>query len=408
MNRPINALFLAPVEPWSRESGSSLIIADLLEELQRHEGATVRARFARRSPVAYGAGPPPSGSAVTLGIDLMPRAESILRAMLLMRSPMRLRFSTERLIDGIIGSLGDSSTSLDVIHVEHLPLLDAGLALGKSLRVPVVFRSHNVEAVLLRRRLAVRGKVADTVERVALRSEIAVVSQCASVLCISEEDAEAYRRCSPSTAIEYFPCALSMDRYAPFLDTPVDSSPTIAFVGGLDWAPNARGLRWFIENVMPLVLSRYPEVKLRVLARGASETAWLRGGSGVELVAHSQDPRRLFATSWLSVAPLLDGGGVRIKIPESLSVGCPVVATRIGGEGHALPGLEMSDDPVALAELCVRIIQRGPRGTWRHGLHAAVSEVHGAKKQADRLVQIWRRIASASGNRGPWLGGDAT
>jgi glycosyltransferase involved in cell wall biosynthesis len=99
----------------------------------------------------------------------------------------------------------------------------------------------------------------------------------------------------------------------------------------------------------------------------------------------------LFASSHVSIGPLFQGGGVRIKIPESLAVGCPVVATEIGAEGHDLPGLTRTDDPEAFAVACLDHLrgQRTPEA--REELRAAVEARYGAAVVARRLVEFWIR-----------------
>ncbi len=43
---------------------------------------------------------------------------------------------------------------------------------------------------------------------------------------------------------------------------PVDhltSEPKILFVGGMHWPPNAEGVRWFNDEILPLIKKRFPE-----------------------------------------------------------------------------------------------------------------------------------------------------
>jgi glycosyltransferase involved in cell wall biosynthesis len=61
-----------------------------------------------------------------------------------------------------------------------------------------------------------------------------------------------------------------------------------------------------------------------------------------------------------SLAPILAGGGTRIKIVEAFSYGLPVVSTTLGAEGlHVIPGVhaEIADTADAFAEACVRLME---------------------------------------------------
>jgi glycosyltransferase involved in cell wall biosynthesis len=163
-------------------------------------------------------------------------------------------------------------------------------------------------------------------------------------------------------------------------------------VGGLDWVPNENGLRWFLESVLPLVLKERPDVEVAVLARGAASRQWVAAHPAVRLMSQDVHPAELFAGSRLSLAPLLEGGGVRIKILESLAVGCPAVATTIGGEGLESDGLWVADAPEDFAAACLRILAMPPEAAVREGWRKGLGERHSAQAVALQLVEIWRRV----------------
>jgi glycosyltransferase involved in cell wall biosynthesis len=72
-----------------------------------------------------------------------------------------------------------------------------------------------------------------------------------------------------------------------------------------------------------------------------------------------EDVRPVIARSWVSVVPLRKGGGTRLKILESLSIGTPVVSTSKGAEGlDLIPGKEIliADDPEDFAEQVLQLL----------------------------------------------------
>jgi hypothetical protein len=182
------------------------------------------------------------------------------------------------------------------------------------------------------------------------------------------------------------PVGLSMERFL----KPLTGEPAqkICFVGGLDWPPNEVGLRWFVDQVFPRIQSAAPQTRLAVLARGGADRAWLRDHPAVDLVSPNIDATSLFASSSASIAPLMEGGGVRVKILESLAAGCPVVATPIGGEGLALSGLTHTDDPVRFAETCVLHLAKGDP-SLRRSVQSNVAAVHDVGVVARNLVGFW-------------------
>jgi glycosyltransferase involved in cell wall biosynthesis len=58
-------------------------------------------------------------------------------------------------------------------------------------------------------------------------------------------------------------------------------------------------------------------------------------------------------------APILSGGGTRVKIIEAAAYGKPIVSTRMGAEGIEMQdGVEifLRDDPKSFAEACIRLL----------------------------------------------------
>jgi glycosyltransferase involved in cell wall biosynthesis len=258
-----------------------------------------------------------------------------------------------------------------------------------------VYRAHNIESILLKRRL---GGLSRLVGGVLDRSEAEAIERCAATLCISDVDLRWVRQHAPDARASVLPCSLLLDRYDGFESHWQTTDARIAFVGGLDWAPNEVGLRWFVDEVLPKIVRARPDARLAVLARGADTRPWLTGNPAVTIV--QGDARTLFASSWISIAPLLQGGGVRIKIPESLALGCAVVATTIGAEGHDLPGLSRADDPERFAAECIRHIAEPPLPAARGQLRREVERLYGARTLAKGLVELWVEVA-APASRGP-------
>jgi len=210
-------------------------------------------------------------------------------------------------------------------------------------------------------------------------------------LCISDVDCEWIASKTKGASAEVLAAGISFERFG---HVPVSGLPLrsqVGFVGGLEWSPNEVGLRWFVDEVFPRILKQAPCTRLAVLARGAYERSWLRDQPHIDILPAATTPVGLFAESRVSIAPLLEGGGVRIKILESLSVGCPVVATSIGGEGLRLPGLTKTDDPSEFADACVRQLSASNDVSRSHA-RAGVAAKHGADAVARRLVDIWRQV----------------
>jgi len=108
----------------------------------------------------------------------------------------------------------------------------------------------------------------------------------------------------------------------------------ICFIGALDWVPNQEGLAWFIDLVLPLLLSSHPGAELHVAGRNAPQGI-------VQLLSHPsivyhgevEDAKAYMRDFGILAVPLLTGSGIRIKILEGMAMGMCVVTTHTGAAG---------------------------------------------------------------------------
>jgi polysaccharide biosynthesis protein PslH len=119
----------------------------------------------------------------------------------------------------------------------------------------------------------------------------------------------------------------------------------IFYVGDLSWPPNAQGIRWFCDEVWPLLSRLRPGARVEILGRGTGSglRRLVRNPpTGVAFLGEGGDTRSFWARAAVSVVPLLAGGGTRLKILEAAACGVPVVSTPVGAEGLDLvPGSEI-------------------------------------------------------------------
>lgn len=151
------------------------------------------------------------------------------------------------------------------------------------------------------------------------------VSLCVAV---SEIDARTMRQAG-AQRVEV--CPNGTDRVS-MLPTPrrATAEPLrILFVGRGDYRPNGRGLRWFIEEVHPILRNAGPTL-LEVVGEPPRRRAEARG---VDYVGPVPDLRPYYTRAHAAIVPLFEGSGTRLKVIESMAWGRPVVSTALGAEG---------------------------------------------------------------------------
>jgi polysaccharide biosynthesis protein PslH len=141
---------------------------------------------------------------------------------------------------------------------------------------------------------------------------------------------------------------------------PAASSPTVAFVATMGWAPNTDAALWLGREIWPLVLARIPEARLLLVGRDPTPAVRALASASIEVSGTVADVRPYLAQTRVAVAPLRSGGGTRLKLLEALGVGRPVVATSIGVDGFedlVGRGVRVADDSAAIADALVDLLK---------------------------------------------------
>ena len=136
---------------------------------------------------------------------------------------------------------------------------------------------------------------------------------------------------------------------------------TLIFNGALTYFANYQAMAYFLERIYPLIRAECPQVRLAITGRTEGVAlAALRADESVTFTGYLSDIRPLVAGSSVCIAPLLEGGGTRLKILEAMALGTPVVATSKGTEGlGATHGehLLIADDPAEFARHTIALLK---------------------------------------------------
>ena len=139
-----------------------------------------------------------------------------------------------------------------------------------------------------------------------------------------------------------------------------DDGRTLVYFGAMNYQPNEDAVLYFVENILPLIRNRFPDI--RFVVAGKSPSARLRAlhnGHDLLVIGYVEDKQQLFGSCTAFIVPLRIGGGTRLKILEAMSFGKPVVSTSIGCEGiDVTPGenIKVADSPLNFATACVELL----------------------------------------------------
>jgi glycosyltransferase involved in cell wall biosynthesis len=150
---------------------------------------------------------------------------------------------------------------------------------------------------------------------------------------VSAEDAARLAEEAPGARLLVVPSGMDERQAATTPSPGVDVNALLVANFGYD--PNTRGAAWLLRHVWPQVRRRVPTATLRLVGgRVPDDLARLAAARpGVEVTGQVADLVPLLRDAAVVVAPLLEGGGTRLKIVEAWSQGKAVVTTTKGIEG---------------------------------------------------------------------------
>jgi len=171
-------------------------------------------------------------------------------------------------------------------------------------------------------------KLARFERRIARRAAVEVV-------CGPDDETFIRARISREVPVRVITNGVDLDFFTPAA-APVsrDAAPTVVFCGAMDYTPNVDALRWFFETMHEPLRRAVPDLRVLVVGKSpAPEVQAHAGRPGVTVTGGVPDVRPYYRRAWLQIVPLRIGGGTRLKIPESMAMGTPVVSTTIGAQG---------------------------------------------------------------------------
>ena len=190
------------------------------------------------------------------------------------------------------------------------------------------------------------------------------------IWAVSPEDAERIRKEASVPRLVIVPSAFGYAAESACAACEGAGEPVALLVANYGYGPNANGLRWLVEKVWPAVLREMPAACLEIAGGNMppelEEICHSTPGCHVHGRVESLEP--LYQGAAVVLAPLLEGGGTRLKIVEAWGQGKAVLTTSKGIEGLSAPEdcAIVADDPGLFAHALV-LLFRTPTARQRLG-----------------------------------------
>ncbi|MDP3405213.1 MAG: glycosyltransferase [Brevundimonas sp.] len=228
----------------------------------------------------------------------------------------------------------------DLLVADSVHMADFTRRLARTLDIPVVVRSHNVEhdymAIQYRLAGSWRSRLSIAAARLHLKTfEIQALKTADHVLEISK-DALPFWKNLGVERIDWVPTFVpSLERVQleplPWAERRYDA----VYLGNL-WSPNnVAAVRWIVDEVMPHVRKVTPEYVMLIAGSNPSPEfqTYLAEAENVEWIANPEDAAAIRAQGRVLVNPILEGSGLNTKSVEMLFFDSPLVMTPFAADG---------------------------------------------------------------------------
>lgn len=227
------------------------------------------------------------------------------------------------------------SDALDLVHFDTIGLAQYRRVLSD---VPAVMNHHNVESHMMARRAEQgdsglkRWYMKREAEKLA-RWERKWCGDFQTNLVVSDLDGERLENTTRGASWSVVPNGVDTDFFRPE-DGNANQREGLIFVGRMSWYPNRDAVEWLLDEIWPELLS---ENRRRTLTLVGSSPPTERDHYAdiprVRSTGFVPDVRPYMNRAAIYICPIRTGGGTRLKILDAMSMGMPLVATRMSVEG---------------------------------------------------------------------------
>lgn len=197
--------------------------------------------------------------------------------------------------------------------------------------------AHGSERSGWRRRLGAFAR-----RRSWARFERRVLAEADAIITFTDKDREIVRGLIGDAPT---PLACIPLRFAPSRSSGQAKAPPVKsdllFVGNFMHPPNVDAAMRLVNSIFPKIREAIPDAELFIVGASPPEDLRQSAGAGVTVTGWVESVQPYLAGTGAVLAPVRQGGGMRVKMIEALGAGKAVVASALAAEGLDLrPGEE--------------------------------------------------------------------
>ena len=236
--------------------------------------------------------------------------------------------------DRIVAFCSSTAPYLEMPELQSIPLITDLVDVDSQKFLDFARNSRGLMSMLFR----MEGKRLQRVERrLGNKSDLITV--------VTQTEADIFQSFADSCPLEVVGNGIDLEYYGNTENSSgAEEETDCLFVGALDYRPNIDGIRWFCQEVWPLLLGEGSGATLRIVGRRpAPSVTDLSNLKGVTVHADVPDVRPYYKQAKVAIAPLIIARGVQNKVLEAMALKTPVVASP-----QALDGIDLIHDEHAI------------------------------------------------------------
>ena len=272
-----------------------------------------------------------------------------------------------RLPESVLEFIGELPVALlDVNHVFTLGFAQKLLrrVVRSGHRIPIILETHDVQSHLLEEQHEINPWThrPDDSKRL-LDSELSLLKKAKVLVHCSVDDFNFFKSRLPG--MSHVLALPSIDEtFVSAVDAAAPASdPTDLLFVGQSTNPNCAAMKWFFEDVWPIIADRGYSVKIvgqvSMLVRQSLPEIYEAFGS--LFVGPIADLAPTYRAARCVFAPMISGTGISIKTIEALALGKPFIGTSMAFRGMPMDriakfGLQPQDTPRTFADAIVKAL----------------------------------------------------
>lgn len=235
-----------------------------------------------------------------------------------------------------------SKNKYDLVYIDHLQLAVYWDIL-KTCKCSIYLDEHNCESQILKRKIESKQNFLKNwfikLEYKKLKNfEDKILKKSDKVIVLSEEDKKCLIKDIDVNENKFIviPIPIKVD-FMKQRGSKINDNRTlnIMFLGTLTWFPNAQGVEWFVDKVIPQLEKVKLNYKLFIVGKDPSESLMskCKENNKIIITGYVDDVNEYIEKCDIMVVPIFIGSGMRVKILEGLGKRIPIISTKIGAEG---------------------------------------------------------------------------